>query len=61
MKKIALFLCGLCTGLCLTMLWLHRGMIVAAMKGEEMPEAPESCPAYKKNKDRIKLPFELFS
>ena len=48
MKKIALFLCGLCTGLCLTMLWLHRGMIVAAIKGEEMPEAPESCPAYKK-------------
>ena len=48
MKKIIVFLCGLCTGLCLIMLWLHRGMIVAAIKGEEMPEAPESCPAYKK-------------
>ena len=48
MKKISVFLCGLFTGLCLIMLWLHRGMIVAAIKGEEMPEAPESCPAYKK-------------
>lgn len=47
MKKITVFLCGLCTGVCLIMLWLHRGMIVAAIKGEEMPEAPEGCPAYK--------------
>ena len=52
MKKTKVFLCGLCTGLCvgvcLVMLWLHREMIVAAIKGEPMPEAPESCPAYKK-------------
>ena len=48
MKKITAFFCGLCVGLCLMMLWLHRGMIVAALKGEEMPEAPESCPAFQK-------------
>ena len=48
MKKIAVFLCGLCTGLFLIMLWLHRGMIAAAIKGEQMPEAPESCPAFQK-------------
>jgi hypothetical protein len=48
MKKTIAFLCGLCTGLCLIMLWLHRGMIVAALKGEELPEVPESCPAFKK-------------
>ena len=28
------------------MLYLHRGMIRAAITGEEMPKAPESCPAY---------------
>lgn len=48
MKKATVFLCGLCTGLCLVMLWLHRGLIAAAIKGEELPEAPESCPAFKK-------------
>ena len=52
MKKNTVFLCdlctGLCAGLCLVMLWLHRGLIAAAIKGEKLPEAPESCPAYKK-------------
>ena len=48
MKKITAFFCGLCAGLCLIMLWLHRGVIAAAIKGEEMPEAPESCPAFQK-------------
>ena len=52
MKKIKAFLCGLgiglCAGVCLVMLWLHRELIVAAIKGQPLPEAPESCPAFKK-------------
>lgn len=48
MKKATTFLFGLCTGFCLVMLYLHRKLIVAAIKGEKLPEAPESCPAYKK-------------
>ena len=48
MKKCLVFLCGVCTGVFLIMLYLHRGMIAAAIKGEELPEAPEGCPACKK-------------
>lgn len=48
MKKTMAFLCGLCVGLSLAMLWLHKGLIAAAFKGEELPEAPEGCPAYEK-------------
>ena len=40
------FICGLCSGVCLVMLWLHRGMISAAIKGEPLPKAPKGCPAY---------------
>ena len=46
MKKAMLFICGLCSGVCLVMLWLHRGMISAAIKGEPLPKAPKGCPAY---------------
>ena len=53
MKKIAVFLCGMCTGLFLIMLWLHRGMIVAAMKGEEMPD-DWKCPRCKRKKEKLK-------
>ena len=48
MKKCITFLCGVVTGVFAIMLYLHRGLIAAAIKGEELPEAPESCPAYKK-------------
>ena len=48
MKKGIIFLCGVLSGVFLIMLYLHRGLIAAAIKGEELPEAPESCPAYKK-------------
>lgn len=44
MKKIALVACGAVLGVVLTMLYLHRGAIAAAVKGEEMPEVPEGCP-----------------
>lgn len=48
MKKIIGFVLG---GVCLCftayMLYLHRRLILAAIKGEELPEAPEGCPAYK--------------
>ena len=47
MKKALLFIGGLCTGVCLVMLWLHRGLISASVKGDPLPKAPKGCPAYK--------------
>ena len=29
------------------MVYLHRNLIMAAIKGEELPRAPKGCPAYK--------------
>ena len=29
------------------MVYLHRNLIMAAIKGEELPKAPKGCPAYK--------------
>ncbi len=29
------------------MVYLHRELIMAAIKGEELPKAPKGCPAYK--------------
>ncbi len=29
------------------MVWVHRGVIAALIKGEPLPEAPEGCPAYR--------------
>ena len=48
MKKAFYFLTGIIVGVFGIMLYLHRGMIIAALKGEEMPKAPESCPAFMK-------------
>ena len=48
MKKCFQFLCGVVVGVTAIMLYLHRGLIAAAIKGEKLPEAPESCPAFKK-------------
>lgn len=31
----------------LVLLYLHRNLIIAAIKGEELPKAPKGCPAYK--------------
>ncbi len=48
MKKIIVkLICGLC--LCFTayMLYVHRHLIMAAIRGEELPKAPKGCPAYK--------------
>ena len=45
-KTFLAFIGGICTGLVLIMLYLHRGMIRAAITGEEMPKAPESCLAF---------------
>lgn len=47
MKKLICCICCICLGVCLVMAYLHRGMILAALKGEPMPEAPEGCPAFK--------------
>lgn len=29
------------------MVYLHRNLIMAAIRGEELPKAPKGCPAYK--------------
>lgn len=54
MKKALLFIGGLCSGVFLVMLWLHRGLISASVKGEPLPEAPKGCPAYKDEEDEVK-------
>ena len=46
-KLIGKVICGLCICFVAYMLFLHRGLIIAAIKGEEIPKAPEGCPAYK--------------
>ena len=48
MKKCIPFLYGFAAGVTAVMLYLHRGLIAAAIKGEQLPDAPESCPAFKK-------------
>ena len=37
---------GLCLCFAAYMLFVHRRLIAAAIKGEELPKAPEGCPAY---------------
>jgi len=50
-KSFLAFIVGVCTGVSLIMLYLHRGMIKAAITGGEMPKAPESCPAFRPEDD----------
>lgn len=50
-KSFSAFIGGICTGIFLIMLYLHRNVIKAAITGEEMPKAPKSCPAYKPEDD----------
>lgn len=50
-KSFFAFVGGICTGMFLIMLYLHRRVIKAALCGEELPEAPESCPAFKPEDD----------
>ena len=47
MKKLLAIIgaCGI--GFTVFMLISHRKVIKAAVKGEELPEAPKGCPAYK--------------
>ena len=42
-------ICTMCFSLFLTMLFTHRGLIAAVLKGEPLPEAPEGCPAHKES------------
>ena len=44
MKSFMQFMCGVLLGAFLVMLYLHKEMICKAIKGEEIPKAPESCP-----------------
>lgn len=48
-KSVANFLCGVFTGFFLVMLYMHRGVIKALVKGEEILKAPKGCPAFKEN------------
>lgn len=50
-KKAIGFLFGMVVGAALTMLYLHRDVIVASLTGGELPEAPASCPCSCLNKD----------
>ena len=47
MKQICKLACAALLCFTLVMLYMHRKLIVAAIKGEELPEAPKGCPAYK--------------
>ena len=60
MKKLINYLIAALLGACAVMLYLHRGMILAAIRGEEMPEAPEGCPAFKKKDEQAAQPCEGF-
>ncbi|MBQ9664380.1 MAG: hypothetical protein IJV40_14640 [Oscillospiraceae bacterium] len=46
-KIMKTFICCLCGAFIGTMLYFHRRLIIAAIKGEELPKAPKGCPAYK--------------
>ena len=49
MKKILIsFLSGVIAGFAAVMLFMHKDLVKAAIKGEKLPEAPEGCPACKK-------------
>ena len=44
MKGFLQFICGAVSGCFAVLLYLHKDMIRAAIKGEKIPKAPESCP-----------------
>lgn len=46
-NTIGKVLCALAVGFAVYMLYVHRRLIAAAIRGEELPEAPKGCPAYK--------------
>ena len=52
MKRfIIAFLTGIFAGFAAVMVFLHKDLIAAAIRGDELPEAPEGCPAFKKETD----------
>lgn len=48
MKNLLSVAGGIIVGMFLIMLYMHRRVIVAAIRGDEIPKAPESCPYSKK-------------
>ena len=46
-KGVIGFICGCLAGAALTMLYLHKDVLTACVKGEELPDAPDSCPSSK--------------
>lgn len=57
-KGVLGFLFGAAAGAALVMAYIHKDVISAAIKGEELPEAPEGCPFSKCESDD-ELPIEL--
>ncbi len=53
-KYLKKLICGLCGSFCLVMLYLHRSLIIAAIKGEELPKAPKGCQEYQKGREQKK-------
>lgn len=51
------FICGLAAGVALVFAYLHKAAILACIKGDELPEAPESCP-FSKVEDELDEAFE---
>ncbi len=50
-KSFFSFIGGICTGIFLMILYLHRRVIKAALCGEKLPKAPKICPAFKSEDD----------
>ena len=57
-KGLLGFVVGAAAGAALAMAYIHKDVITAAIKGEELPEAPEGCPASKCEADD-EIPVEL--
>ena len=47
------FILGLATGVALVFAYLHKAAIMACVKGEELPDAPDCCPCAKAESDDI--------
>ena len=43
-KGVIGFICGCLAGIALVMLYLHKDVLMACAKGEDLPEAPDGCP-----------------
>ena len=47
------FICGLVAGVALVFAYLHKAAIFACVMGDELPDAPDCCPAAKAESDDV--------